>query len=127
MKLQPPSPLQRRCIIAATVDDLVPCPRGYRSKAGIFDRRTTGALLRNGGLRCIANGRLTAVAANRSVAEPAHHATAADSGSRQVEQGGSVDDGHRHQRPGLHPHANYDTLAEREMDMGDRIDRLMEE
>ena len=52
MRLQPPSPLQRQCIIAATIAPLVYFRRGYaRSKAGPFFRPSTvRALLRNGAL-----------------------------------------------------------------------------
>lgn len=53
MRLRPASPLQRRCIIDATVAPLVEYRRGYStSKAGPFySRITVNALVRNGALR----------------------------------------------------------------------------
>ena len=48
---------QRRCIIAATIEPLIPFRRGYaRSKAGPFyDVRTVHTLIQTGALRMILN------------------------------------------------------------------------
>lgn len=45
--------LQKRCIIEATIDPLIPFPRGFaRSKAGpFFELRTVDSLVKSGALR----------------------------------------------------------------------------
>jgi hypothetical protein len=53
--MKPFSSIQRACIIAATIDPLIPFRRGYaRSKAGPFyDVRTVHSLIQSGALRMI--------------------------------------------------------------------------
>ena len=47
------SEVQRRCLIEATIDPLIPFPRGFaRSKAGpFFEHRTVHSLINTGALR----------------------------------------------------------------------------
>jgi hypothetical protein len=55
--MKPLSSIQRACIIAATINPLIPFRRGYGlSKAGPFyDVRTVHALIQTGALRMIMN------------------------------------------------------------------------
>jgi hypothetical protein len=55
--MKPLSTIQRACIIAATIDPLIPFRRGYgRTKAGpFFDVRTVHSLIQTGALRMIMN------------------------------------------------------------------------
>ena len=55
--MKPLSTIQRACIIAATIDPLIPFRRGYgASKAGPFyDVRTVHSLIQTGALRRIMN------------------------------------------------------------------------
>ena len=55
--MKPLSTIQRACIIAATIDPLIPFRRGYgASKAGPFyDVRTVHSLIQTGALRMIMN------------------------------------------------------------------------
>ena len=70
--MKPLSDIQRRCIIAATIDPLIPFRRGYgASKAGPFyDVRTVHALIQTGALRMIMNraGRKFGTVSARSTA-----------------------------------------------------------
>lgn len=51
--MKPLSTIQRQCIIAATIEPLVPFPRGFaRSKFGpFFNLRTVTGLISSGALR----------------------------------------------------------------------------
>ena len=56
--MKPLSTIQRACIIAATIDPLIPFRRGYaRSKFGpvFYDVRTVHSLIQSGALRMIMN------------------------------------------------------------------------
>jgi hypothetical protein len=49
------SDIQKRCLIEATIDPLVPFPRGFaRSKAGpFFEIKTVNSLVNSGALRVV--------------------------------------------------------------------------
>ncbi len=51
--MRPLGDIQRRCIIAATIDPLIPFRRGFaRSSAGpFFELRTVASLIKSGALR----------------------------------------------------------------------------
>jgi len=54
--MKPYSDIQKRCIIAATIDPLIPFRRGYsHSKTGpvFYDVRTVHSLIQTGALRMI--------------------------------------------------------------------------
>jgi hypothetical protein len=56
--MKPLSSIQRACIIAATIDPLIPFRRGYaKSKFGpvFYDVRTVHSLIQTGALRMIMN------------------------------------------------------------------------
>jgi hypothetical protein len=56
--MKPLSDIQKRCIIEATIEPLIPFRRGYsRSKAGpvFYDVRTVHSLIQAGALRMIMN------------------------------------------------------------------------
>jgi hypothetical protein len=55
MRVRPLSPVQRQCVIEATIEPLAPYPRGYaRTKTGpFFDARTVHYLVLRGDLRMI--------------------------------------------------------------------------
>ena len=55
--MKPLSDMQRRCLIEATIDPLIPFRRGYaRSRLGpFFDVRTVHSLIQTGALRMIMN------------------------------------------------------------------------
>ncbi len=57
--------IQRRCLIAATIDPLIFCRRGFaHSKAGPFyPAQTVHALIKTGALRFLRNGRQVLVTA----------------------------------------------------------------
>ena len=68
--MKPLSTIQRACIIAATIDPLIPFRRGYaKSKLGPFyDVRTVHSLIQTGALRMIMTGRKFGTVTAREIA-----------------------------------------------------------